>query len=115
MNEHNDFYCDEVLSGRLPVRKIVETERCLAFHHTKPSWTLHIVVIPKAHIAHLSDIRDYSLIGELFEIMADIVKTQQLESTNYKIITNGGTFQDTKHLHFHLLSGTPLDSITREP
>ncbi len=110
-----DFYCDEVLSGRLPIRKVAETERCLAFHHTKPSWSLHIVIIPKSHLTTLSDVQDFSLISEIFTVISDIVKVQQLETMNYKVITNGGTFQDTKHLHFHLVAGTPLNNVTREP
>ena len=34
----NDFYCDEVLSGRTPVNKVLETENVLAYHHTRPFW-----------------------------------------------------------------------------
>lgn len=48
-----DFYCEEVLSGRTPVRKVAETENVLAYHHTRPFWPLHVVVIPKRHIASL--------------------------------------------------------------
>jgi len=115
MKKQLDFYCDQILSGRVPIKKVSETENCLAFHHTKPSWTLHIVIIPKTHIADLTDLQDFDVVKEMLQIATDIVKTEQLSETNYKIITNGGTFQDTKHLHFHLVSGTPLNSVTREP
>ncbi len=115
MKKQLDFYCDQILSGRMPIKKVVETENCLAFHHTKPSWTLHIVIIPKTHITDLTDVQDFDVVKEMLQIATDIVKTEQLSETNYKIITNGGTFQDTKHLHFHLVSGTPLNSVTREP
>jgi histidine triad (HIT) family protein len=50
-----DFYCDSVLSGRVPVRLVAETDRVLAFHHTSPAWDTHIVVIPKQHVRSLVD------------------------------------------------------------
>ncbi len=42
----DDFYCDEVLSGRTQVERVLETEQVLAFHHTRPYWPVHIVIIP---------------------------------------------------------------------
>jgi len=42
-----DFYCDFVLSNKLAVEKVRETEKVLAYYHTKPNWTVHIVIIPK--------------------------------------------------------------------
>ncbi len=48
-----DFYCDEVLSGRTQVNRVLETESVLAYHHTRPYWPVHVVVIPKRHVASL--------------------------------------------------------------
>lgn len=48
-----DFYCDEVLSGKTKVNKVLETENVLAYHHTRPFWPVHIVAIPKKHISSL--------------------------------------------------------------
>jgi histidine triad (HIT) family protein len=48
-----DFYCDEVLSGRTAVNKVVETANALAFHHTRPFYPVHVVVIPKHHVSSL--------------------------------------------------------------
>ena len=45
-----DWYCDDVLSGKLDVEKVWEDERVLAFHHPKPTAEIHVVVIPKKHI-----------------------------------------------------------------
>ena len=51
-----DFYCEEALSGRTPIEVVVESDHVLAFRHTKPEWTEHIVVIPKRHIGSLTDL-----------------------------------------------------------
>lgn len=48
-----DFYCDEVLNGKTQVNKVIETDHVLAYHHTRPFYEHHIVVIPKIHVQSL--------------------------------------------------------------
>lgn len=62
-----DWYCEDVLSGRLNVRRVHEDELVLAFHHPKPVADAHVVVIPKAHVAGLMD--EVALDGELLSSM----------------------------------------------
>lgn len=50
-----DWYCDEVLSGKLHVERVFEDERVLAFHHPRPSAQPHVVIIPKEHVPSLLD------------------------------------------------------------
>ena len=49
----SDFYCDEALSGNTPVKVVEETDTVLAFEHTRPSYPVHIVVVPKKHTPSL--------------------------------------------------------------
>jgi len=98
-----------VLGGRVPVHVVAESPRVLAFEHTNPTWQTHIVVIPKSHVRQLIDVEDSSLFSEIFRLMATIIRERGFADSNYKIITNGGSYQSTQHLHFHLVSGTPLD------
>jgi histidine triad (HIT) family protein len=104
----DDFYCDSVLSGRVPVTVVAETKRVLAFEHTRPTWQSHVVIIPKSHVARLIDVTDPMLLAEILEVAAGIIRERGLADTNYKLITNGGSYQSTPHLHFHLVSGAPL-------
>jgi len=97
------------LNNKIKITKVKETNHILAFHHTRPSWTLHIVVVPKVHIPNLLELKEIDLIKEVFEVLREIIIELKLNETNYKIVTNGGTFQDSKHLHFHLLSGKPIN------
>jgi histidine triad (HIT) family protein len=111
MAHSTDFYCDFVLNGKIDIEKIGETDNVLAFLHTKPSWTFHCVLVPKQHIRRLADIEDMSIVKEIFALARSIILERNLHESNYKIITNGGSFQDSQHLHFHLVSGeniTPL-------
>ena len=104
----DDFYCDFVLNNKIEVKRVRETDNVLAFHHTKPSWTFHVVIIPKQHITQLVEAENMNIVKEIFEVAKEIILENSLHEKNYKIITNGGEFQDSKHLHFHLVSGETI-------
>jgi histidine triad (HIT) family protein len=105
-----DFYCDEVLSGRTAVLKVAETENALAFRHTRPSYPVHIVVIPKRHIASLIALAegDDELLLELMAVVREVAAKVMAEHGACRVITNLGEYQDSKHLHWHVCSGRAL-------
>ncbi|WP_421385052.1 HIT domain-containing protein [Bacillus salacetis] len=106
----NDFYCEEVLSGNTEVDKVRETDNVLAYHHTKPFYPVHIVAIPKKHISSLItlDESDHPLLLELMLVIKEIAGSITEKHGSCKIITNLGKYQDSKHLHWHIVSGEPL-------
>jgi len=106
-----DFYCDEVLSGRTSVQKVIETDRVLAYHHTKPFYPVHIVAIPKKHISSLLTLEaaDNDLFLELMDVVKKAATQVESEHGACRVITNLGKYQDSKHLHFHIVYGQPLN------
>ena len=102
-----DFYCDEVLSGKTPIERVPETEDVLAFHHTRPYWPVHIVVIPKVHVPSLTNLGEHSmdLVHKVLAVVREIAAEVEQEHGACRILTNLGTYQDSKHLHFHVASG----------
>lgn len=106
----DDFYCDEVLSGRTVVRKVIETENVLAYHHTRPSYPVHIVAIPKKHISSLATIEesDMDVFHELMQVVQRVAKSTLDSEGACRVITNLGRYQDSKHLHWHIVSGDRL-------
>jgi histidine triad (HIT) family protein len=110
MKMTNDFYCDEALSGHTPVRKVMETKNVLAFHHTRPFYPVHVVVIPKRHIASLLTLEkeDNDLLLELIEIVRQVAAQVVKEHGACRVLTNLGDYQDSKHLHWHVAAGDPL-------
>lgn len=106
----SDFYCDEVLSGRTKVKIVVETATVLAYHHTRPNWPVHIVVIPKVHVPSLTDLgdADVDLLQELMAVVRDVARDIEQEHGRARVLTNLGAYQDSLHLHFHVNSGEPL-------
>jgi len=110
----DDFYCDEALSGKTKIDIVMETESVLAFHHTRPYWPVHIVVIPKAHIPSLVDLGDYSMesVHEVLEVVRTIAKEMTNTLGACRVLTNLGDYQDSKHLHFHVAHGEPYGENT---
>lgn len=106
----SDFYCDEVLNGKTPVKVVAETEEILAYHHTRPFWPVHIVVIPKQHVPSLTDLGDAddALLHRLLAVVREVARTVEQEHGMARVLTNLGEYQDSKHLHFHVNSGEPL-------
>jgi histidine triad (HIT) family protein len=103
-NTGEDFYCEQVLSGRTAVEKVLETDRVLAYHHTRPFWETHIVVIPKVHVGSLLSADDALLI-ELLDVVKRVAAEVLREKGAARVLTNLGRYQDSKHLHFHVNSG----------
>lgn len=105
----NDFYCDEALSGKTPVKVVSETEDVLAFHHTRPFWPVYIVVIPKTHVPSLTDLGEHSIevIHRVLEVVREVAASVEKEYGACRVLTNLGEYQDSKHLHFHVASGDP--------
>ena len=99
-----DFYCDEVLSGRTPVKIVRETDNVLAYHHTRPFWPVHIVVIPKRHISSLVTLEeaDEPLLLEMLSVVREVAKEVLAEHGACRVLTNLGKYQDSKHLHWHV-------------
>ncbi|HXM34136.1 MAG TPA: HIT domain-containing protein [Pyrinomonadaceae bacterium] len=106
----DDFYCDEVLSGQTSVKRVRETAGVLAYHHTRPYWPVHIVVIPKRHISSLLTLEtsDAALLLELIEVIREIAAEVVTTHGGCRVLTNLGQYQDSKHLHWHLSAGEPL-------
>ena len=106
----SDFYCDEVLNGRTPVRVVAETDDVLAYHHTRPFWPIHIVVIPKRHVPSLTDLggAGEALLHRLLAVVRSVAADVEREHGAARVLTNLGRYQDSKHLHFHVNSGEPL-------
>jgi histidine triad (HIT) family protein len=95
----------------LPVDRLRETSQVIAFHHPRPSHPVHILIVPKKGIARMTDISvdDGALLADIFQTVASIVVEFDLEQQGYRLVTNGGAYQDVQQLHFHLISGGAID------
>ncbi len=107
----DDFYCDEVLSGRTLVVEVVSTEHVIAFHHTRPMWRTHIVVTPRMHIDSLLTLTaDDILWREILDVIHRVTATVNAQEGGCHVVTNVGRYQDSKHLHWHIYGGERIPS-----
>ena len=104
------LFC-RIISGEIPSQSVYEDEYVLAFRDITPRAPVHILVVPKEHIASAADItHDNSLhAAKCLEVIAKLAKSEGLIS-GFRAITNAGEDggQTVAHLHFHLLGGKPL-------
>ncbi|MFM2339547.1 MAG: hypothetical protein RLZZ360_183 [Candidatus Parcubacteria bacterium] len=106
-----DFYCDVALKQDADIEKVFESDRILAYYHTKPFWEKHIVIIPKEHIWDIRHVTDTSLYEEILTVARDIIRTipeEELQNKGVQLLTNIGKWQDTPHLHFHIAIGDKI-------
>lgn len=105
-----DFYCDQIINGNLQVDIVWETENILAFHHTKPYFEEHVVIIPKQHIDSLSS--PESTHPELAKgfLQGIQIISSQLEHRwgGCRVSSNVGNHQSSKHLHWYIYAGKRL-------
>ena len=104
------IFC-KIIKGDIPSAKVYEDENILAFKDINPQAPVHVIVIPKAHIASLDEINaeNSALIAKLFEKVPEIAKLAGV-TNGYRLISNCGAdaCQTIKHLHFHILGGRPM-------
>ena len=103
----DDFYCDVALADVGALDVVEETEQVLAYHHTRPYRPVHVVVIPKRHVASLTTLTadDEPLVRDLFAVVQRVAAQVESEHGAAAVLTNLGEYQDSKHLHVHVLSG----------
>ena len=88
----------------IPVKRLRETDTLLAFHHPKPSYSFHVLLVPKKAIVSLKDLdsKDTLFLSDLYSAVQSLVDEFNLAA--YRLIVNGGEHQDFPQLHFHLVS-----------
>jgi len=105
----NCLFC-KMVSGEIKPDAIFEDDNVLAFRDINPQAPVHILVIPKRHIATLNDLDDAELSGQLLQTAVNLAKQEGLSEDGYRTVfncnKNGG--QAVYHLHLHLLGGRQM-------
>lgn len=101
----------EIAKGNIPSKKAYEDDTVLAFYDLEPQAPVHILLIPKEHIASAAEInaQNSGIVAHIFEVAAKLAEENHLEK-GYRVVTNVGEEggQSVKHLHFHLLGGRSM-------
>jgi histidine triad (HIT) family protein len=93
------------MSDLLPIDRLAETGTLVAFRHPQPAYPFHVLIVPKKEVASLEmlDPADSVFLVDLYVTVQGLVKQFDLGVGGYRLIVNGGKFQDFPQLHFHLI------------
>jgi histidine triad (HIT) family protein len=103
------LFC-KMVAGIIKPEVVFEDGTVLAFRDINPQAPVHILIIPKVHIATLNDLDDTLLAGQLLQTAVNLAKQEGLSKAGYRTVFNcnrkGG--QEVYHLHLHLLGGRQM-------
>ena len=103
----NCIFC-KIVAGHIPSRKVFEDEELLAFHDINPWAPVHVLVIPKQHIASLADVSPAHnvLLGRMLGMAPRLMRELGVNNGFRTVINTGQDgMQDVFHLHMHVMGG----------
>jgi Diadenosine tetraphosphate (Ap4A) hydrolase and other HIT family hydrolases len=107
----NCIFC-KIVNRRIPAAVVYEDDRVIAFNDINPVAPVHVIIIPKAHIASANDLTaaNAGILPDVFLAAQKIAEKLGIASKGYRLINNCGTDagQTVFHIHFHLLGGIVL-------
>ena len=105
------LFC-KIVSGEIKGDIVFRDEQVTAFRDINPVGPTHILMVPNRHIESLNALErdDEQLMGYLFTVAAQLAKSEGIDQTGYRIITNTGpdAGQTIFHIHVHLIGGQPM-------
>jgi len=108
MAEAHCLFC-RLAAGEIPAKKVYEDDDVIAFHDINPQAPIHVLIIPRKHIAKLDELGpgDTETVGRILVRAAAIAREQQIDSPGFRLVINNGEAagQTVFHIHAHLLGG----------
>jgi histidine triad (HIT) family protein len=105
------LFC-KIASGDIPASVVHSSERLVAFRDIDPKAPVHILVVPREHLASLdaADERHRALLGEILLLARRLARDEGVAERGYRTVINTGAEggQSVHHLHLHLLGGKAL-------
>ena len=105
------LFC-KIINGDIPSECVYQDDYVYAFKDIDPVAPVHVLIVPKQHIASANEItaENSSVVSKIFEAAAIIAKENGLDANGYRIVNNCGELagQTVMHLHFHLIGGRDL-------
>jgi histidine triad (HIT) family protein len=111
MDDPTCLFC-KIVSGEIPADIIAETQTAIAFRDTQPQAPVHVLVIPREHLANVGEVANSSdvEVAELFRLAAEVAEIEGVDSDGYRLVANTGAaaHQTVFHAHVHVIGGRPM-------
>ena len=103
------LFC-RIASGEIPSKFVWQDEDIFAFEDVRPQAPVHVLVVPKRHMAAVKDVKDQALLGRLLDASTLVAQNKGIAESGYRIVANTGRDggQTVFHLHFHVLGGRQM-------
>ncbi len=103
------IFC-RIARGDVKADVVLQDEHVVAFRDASPKAPLHVLVVPRQHVASLADADDLALVGRLALAAARVAKDAGYAERGFRVVSNTGpeAGQSVDHLHFHVLAGRAL-------
>jgi histidine triad (HIT) family protein len=105
------FFC-RIVAGEMPAKLVHEDDMLVAFHDINPQAPVHVLVVPRRHIATLNELSadDDVLVGAMLRRAAVIARDMDIAARGYRTVFNCNreAGQTVFHLHLHVLGGRPM-------
>ena len=105
------IFC-KIINKQIPSKIIYEDSEIIAFKDIEPVAPVHVLVVPKKHIASVMELKeeDQALIGKIYSVIQKLAVELGIEKEGFRVVTNCGenAGQTVKHIHFHILGGKKL-------
>lgn len=102
------LFC-KIVEGKIPSKKVYEDDDVVAFDDIQPQAPVHVLVIPKKHVATLNDLapEDDAVTGKLLRVAARIAKERGIADRGWRatVNVNRDAHQLVFHVHLHLMGG----------
>ncbi|MBA3506790.1 MAG: histidine triad nucleotide-binding protein [Betaproteobacteria bacterium] len=111
--ESNCIFC-KIVRGEIPCKQVYGDDQILAFHDIQPVAPVHVLIVPKKHIATLYDatMDDAPVLGKMLAMAPGLARKQGAQDGFRTIINTGRVaLQEVQHLHVHVIGGP--DSLGR--
>ncbi|MDR0250765.1 MAG: histidine triad nucleotide-binding protein [Burkholderiales bacterium] len=108
MSSQDDCIFCKIVRGEIPAKKVFEDDDALAFLDIHPAAPIHVLLIPKRHIASLAQVNetDAPLLGKMLALVPTLAAAQGADD-GFRVIVNTGRVgqQEVPHLHVHIVGG----------
>ena len=100
--DENCIFC-KIINGDFNTEFVYENEHLVVFKDINPKARVHLLVVPRVHVASLNELDDKDLLGELMMGVKEVTKKIGLKSYRVQINTGKEAGQEVFHLHIHIL------------
>ena len=103
------LFC-RIVRKEIPAAVVLSDDHVIAFRDINPQAPVHVVIVPRDHVASLNDATDAAMLGRLSLAAVEIAKREGIAESGYRTVvnTNRAAGQTVFHIHLHLLGGRSL-------